>query len=120
VKKKIRLTACGDESDQQFCNGALVPPWLHVISMFGSSRTVNGRTVSLMTRLVRRGVAAKPEPRKTPEIKPDNTKQSDSSDDGQNSQEDYQNPKTGEILGPKGPEPTRYGDWERKGRVSDF
>lgn len=20
----------------------------------------------------------------------------------------------------KGPEPTRYGDWERKGRVSDF
>lgn len=21
---------------------------------------------------------------------------------------------------PKGPEPTRYGDWERKGRVSDF
>ncbi|CAG0882947.1 unnamed protein product [Cyprideis torosa] len=30
------------------------------------------------------------------------------------------NPKTGEIGGPKGPEPTRYGDWERKGRVSDF
>lgn len=22
--------------------------------------------------------------------------------------------------GPRGPEPTRYGDWERKGRVSDF
>ncbi|XP_023322096.1 succinate dehydrogenase assembly factor 4, mitochondrial [Eurytemora carolleeae] len=30
------------------------------------------------------------------------------------------NPKTGEVGGPKGPEPTRYGDWERKGRVSDF
>ena len=30
------------------------------------------------------------------------------------------NPKTGEIGGPKGPEPTRYGDWERKGRVTDF
>lgn len=30
------------------------------------------------------------------------------------------NPKTGEKGGPKGPEPTRYGDWERKGRVSDF
>ena len=26
----------------------------------------------------------------------------------------------GEVGGPKGPEPTRYGDWERKGRVSDF
>lgn len=25
-----------------------------------------------------------------------------------------------EIGGPVGPEPTRYGDWERKGRVSDF
>jgi hypothetical protein len=25
-----------------------------------------------------------------------------------------------EKGGPKGPEPTRYGDWERKGIVSDF
>jgi homeobox protein ESX1 len=25
-----------------------------------------------------------------------------------------------EIGGPKGPEPTRYGDWEQKGRASDF
>ena len=25
-----------------------------------------------------------------------------------------------EINGPKGPEPTRYGDWERKGVASDF
>ncbi len=25
-----------------------------------------------------------------------------------------------EVGGPAGPEPTRYGDWERKGRVSDF
>jgi len=30
------------------------------------------------------------------------------------------NPTTGEIGGPKGPEPTRFGDWERKGRVTDF
>ncbi|OTF74741.1 hypothetical protein BLA29_010172 [Euroglyphus maynei] len=30
------------------------------------------------------------------------------------------NPETGEINGPTGPEPTRYGDWERKGRCSDF
>ena len=26
----------------------------------------------------------------------------------------------GEVGGPKGLEPTRYGDWERKGIVSDF
>ncbi len=25
-----------------------------------------------------------------------------------------------ELGGPKGPEPTRYGDWERKGRCVDF
>ena len=26
----------------------------------------------------------------------------------------------GEFGGPKGPEPTRYGDWERGGRCTDF
>jgi hypothetical protein len=25
-----------------------------------------------------------------------------------------------EIGGPSGPEPTRYGDWEKKGRCIDF
>ena len=25
-----------------------------------------------------------------------------------------------ELGGPKGPEPTRYGDWEKGGRCSDF
>ncbi len=32
-------------------------------------------------------------------------------------------PKAGDVRetgGPKGPEPTRYGDWERKGRCVDF
>ena len=29
-------------------------------------------------------------------------------------------PKPKEIGGPKGPEPTRYGDWEVNGRCSDF
>ncbi|KAB0378719.1 hypothetical protein FD755_010297 [Muntiacus reevesi] len=30
------------------------------------------------------------------------------------------NPVTKEKGGPRGPEPTRYGDWERKGRWIDF
>ncbi|EDV98791.1 succinate dehydrogenase assembly factor 4, mitochondrial [Drosophila grimshawi] len=30
------------------------------------------------------------------------------------------NPHTGEIGGPRGLEPTRYGDWQTKGRVTDF
>ena len=25
-----------------------------------------------------------------------------------------------ETAGPKGPEPTRFGDWEQKGRCTDF
>ena len=29
-------------------------------------------------------------------------------------------PPTGEEGGPSGPEPTRYGDWERKGLAVDF
>ncbi|XP_067876226.1 succinate dehydrogenase assembly factor 4, mitochondrial [Heterodontus francisci] len=30
------------------------------------------------------------------------------------------NPVTKERDGPRGPEPTRYGDWERRGRCIDF
>ncbi|HVZ70321.1 MAG TPA: DUF1674 domain-containing protein [Rhizomicrobium sp.] len=29
-------------------------------------------------------------------------------------------PQPEELGGQKGPEPTRYGDWEKKGIVSDF
>ncbi len=29
-------------------------------------------------------------------------------------------PMAKEIQGPKGPEPTRYGDWETRGIASDF
>merc|ERR1719460_1938507 len=29
-------------------------------------------------------------------------------------------PAAPEVDGPRGPEPTRYGDWERAGRCSDF
>jgi hypothetical protein len=38
----------------------------------------------------------------------------------ENNPESVINSKAVEIDGPKGPEPTRYGDWERKGKVSDF
>lgn len=31
-----------------------------------------------------------------------------------------QPPRPKELGGPKGPEPTRYGDWERNGRCIDF
>lgn len=43
------------------------------------------------------------------------------SDESEEDEEDEDvNKVTGEIGGPKGPEPTRFGDWERNGRCSDF
>ena len=35
-------------------------------------------------------------------------------------QQNPPNPRPREINGPKGPEPTRYGDWEKNGRCIDF
>lgn len=36
--------------------------------------------------------------------------------------ESFQGPEQlpGEVNGPKGPEPTRFGDWEKDGRCTDF
>jgi len=34
--------------------------------------------------------------------------------------EEAAGPRPKEVNGPKGPEPTRYGDWEKKGITSDF
>lgn len=42
----------------------------------------------------------------------------DSASDNQSSSNDKKKPK--EIGGRKGPEPTRYGDWEKNGLISDF
>jgi len=33
---------------------------------------------------------------------------------------EVQSPQAKEVGGQKGPEPTRYGDWENKGIASDF
>lgn len=45
----------------------------------------------------------------------------DADDDADDDNDQAQpNTETGEVQGPKGPEPTRYGDWERKGRCYDF
>jgi hypothetical protein len=33
---------------------------------------------------------------------------------------EHSTPRPRETGGPSGPEPTRYGDWERKGRCIDF
>ena len=35
-------------------------------------------------------------------------------------QQGLKSPLPTELNGPKGPEPTRYGDWEKNGRCIDF
>ena len=46
------------------------------------------------------------------------SKQKEENDANENVSEDKTAPK--ETGGPKGLEPTRYGDWEKAGRCSDF
>ncbi|CAN9500138.1 unnamed protein product [Ophioblennius macclurei] len=56
---------------------------------------------------------------KTPQGRFDSPEEGKSKDVLQKFPDDV-NPLTKEKGGPRGPEPTRYGDWERKGRCVDF
>jgi hypothetical protein len=48
------------------------------------------------------------------------SEQDSSSDDVPQKDQSIEASSPKEIGGPKGPNPTRYGDWERKGRCVDF
>ncbi|KAM1029673.1 hypothetical protein EV1_041737 [Malus domestica] len=50
----------------------------------------------------------------------ENQAEEEEEDDDDDNDDGFVNKKTGEIGGPRGPEPTRFGDWERNGRCSDF
>ncbi len=51
----------------------------------------------------------------------DNTKQQNTNIAGETPEKPAEKPaQNGEIGGQKGPEPTRYGDWEKGGRCTDF
>ncbi|KAK4436224.1 Succinate dehydrogenase assembly factor 4, mitochondrial [Sesamum alatum] len=43
-----------------------------------------------------------------------------SKDEENDGGDEFVNKQTGEVGGPRGPEPTRYGDWEKNGRCYDF
>ncbi|KAI3862475.1 hypothetical protein MKX03_011563 [Papaver bracteatum] len=61
------------------------------------------------------------EKKKTPKISVEEEERSSSSSSSDEEEDDNgANKLTGEIGGPRGPEPTRYGDWEKNGRCSDF
>ncbi|KAM4771897.1 succinate dehydrogenase assembly factor 4, mitochondrial isoform 1-T2 [Rhinophrynus dorsalis] len=57
---------------------------------------------------------------KTPQGRLDETEQANVEKEPLERFPDNINPITKEKGGPRGPEPTRYGDWERKGRCIDF
>lgn len=59
------------------------------------------------------------EQEETLKTKSENHHEQDQGEDG-GEDDDFVNEQTGEVGGPRGPEPTRYGDWERKGRCYDF
>ena len=48
------------------------------------------------------------------------TERDDAENCGHDNQKPDQTPSEEEVGGPSGPEPTRFGDWERKGRCIDF
>ena len=52
-------------------------------------------------------------------IDPNNTSEN-IEDNEENNNGDSSSSLPEEIGGREGPEPTRYGDWERKGRCTDF
>jgi len=53
-------------------------------------------------------------------VEEDDEEELDEEEEEEDDDKEFVNPVTGEIGGPRGPEPTRFGDWERKGRASDF
>jgi len=72
------------------------------------------KTESQLLELIQRNQAAKAET--------EASLREQSGADAADDEEEVQvvNPETGEVLGPRGKEPTRYGDWENNGRCTDF
>ncbi|XP_075454185.1 succinate dehydrogenase assembly factor 4, mitochondrial [Ascaphus truei] len=95
---------------------ALIPPQLAVCTgVWNSMRTVSNSSEQNPGSI--KQPLKKP---KTPQGRLDETEQSNVESDPLKRFPGDINPVTKEKGGPRGPEPTRYGDWERKGRCIDF
>ncbi|XP_028676533.1 succinate dehydrogenase assembly factor 4, mitochondrial isoform X1 [Erpetoichthys calabaricus] len=101
---KWRLCRC-TTGDLIFCNVVHIAPLRHKSSMTdGKNEAKKGQLKTPKTPLGRYDDSSQDSAEKEPLQKfPDDV-----------------NPVTKEKGGPRGPEPTRYGDWERKGRCIDF
>lgn len=58
--------------------------------------------------------------KKLTDIKSDPIEEENHSSENPSPSKDKSSSKPQEIGGQKGPEPTRYGDWEKGGLISDF
>ncbi|XP_028279504.1 succinate dehydrogenase assembly factor 4, mitochondrial [Parambassis ranga] len=95
--------------------------WLRAAAGRSVSRSLRVDPVSTGCLRTASGAVKDKEPlkkAKTPQGRLDNLE--DKSTDVLQKFPDDVNPVTKEKGGPRGPEPTRYGDWERKGRCVDF
>nr|XP_009790244.1 PREDICTED: UPF0369 protein [Nicotiana sylvestris] len=95
------------------------------VSKVGFTKNSAGRLICSSTQgaQIKQDRPGEHDPRTSDEKEKVDTKNEGSTEvEGENDEggSDHINKKTGEIGGPKGPEPTRYGDWERGGRCSDF
>ncbi|CAI5682055.1 succinate dehydrogenase assembly factor 4, mitochondrial [Oreochromis niloticus] len=97
------LRLCSSGGRQLFCKSPAVEP-LFTGCLRAASRAVNDKEPLKKA--------------KTPKGRFDNLEET--SKDVLEKFPDDVNPVTKEKGGPRGPEPTRYGDWERKGRCVDF
>ncbi|CAE6261967.1 unnamed protein product [Arabidopsis arenosa] len=105
-----------------------------IVRLIAPSRSASSRFLEPVSRFLSSGT---PPPPQAPSpnqdlnrnVKPDQNLQQNQQMQKEEEEEEegegggggeFVNEDTGEIGGPRGPEPTRYGDWEQRGRCSDF
>ncbi|EOA15081.1 hypothetical protein CARUB_v10028448mg [Capsella rubella] len=100
-----------------------------IVRLIAPSGSVSSRFLEPVSRFLSSGTTPPPQ---APSPNQDNVKPDQKLQEKQQMQKEeeeeeeeggggeFVNEDTGEIGGPRGPEPTRYGDWEQRGRCSDF
>lgn len=101
-----------------------------IVRLIAPSRSASSRFLEPVSRFLSSGTpppppqSPSPSPNQDQVVKPDQKLQEKRKEEEEEEEEggggEFVNEDTGEIGGPRGPEPTRYGDWEQRGRCSDF
>ncbi|KAG7551866.1 hypothetical protein ISN45_Aa06g024960 [Arabidopsis thaliana x Arabidopsis arenosa] len=104
----------------------------NIVRLIAPSGSASSRLLQPVSRFLSSGTPLPPQaPSPSPNqelnrnVKPDKNLQQNLQKEEEGEEEgkgggEFVNEDTGEIGGPRGPEPTRYGDWEQRGRCSDF